>query len=225
MEKYFPRGERTDWIEQQDSRGNYFIRNLSVEEEAKKFLVAEFLRFVHPFNYFLMPKMVGKRKIAHWACFEDCSDMAEYLPFLNFVQEQFTNIYGCDYKEFLDLIMVDVNYFARYHSKILEDINLQISHETNFSLPFPDEVKLKVLREFLKNPNTSFRKLEIDIMKIKSPVRGGGFKSKKIINDFGATIEDKGILAITTSLDSAIKKIKSEELKIFLTQHRNFFED
>ena len=49
--------------------------------------------------------------------------------------------------------------------------------------------------KYLTDPDTSFRKLEIDIMKIESPARGGGFKAKKIVNDMGITADMKGILS------------------------------
>ena len=57
-----------------------------------------------------------------------------------------------------------------------------------------DSLELELAKEYLFNPNTSFRKLEKEIMGIDSPVRGGGFKAKTIINNLGITAEKKGIL-------------------------------
>lgn len=59
--------------------------------------------------------------------------------------------------------------------------------------------------EYLSNPNTSFRKLEKEIMLIDSPARGGGFKSKTIINNLGITAEKKGILSRTSIEDEILK--------------------
>ena len=57
-----------------------------------------------------------------------------------------------------------------------------------------DILELELAKEYLFNPNTSFRKLEKEIMGIDSPNRGGGFKAKTIINNLGITAEKKGIL-------------------------------
>lgn len=53
------------------------------------------------------------------------------------------------------------------------------------------DLELQLAKEFLCNPNTSFRKLEKGIMNIDSPARGGGYKAKTIINGLGLTIEKK----------------------------------
>ena len=58
--------------------------------------------------------------------------------------------------------------------------------------------------EYLNNPHTSFRKLEVKFLGLDSPARGGGFVSKGIINSLGITAEMKGILQFK-SLDFMIK--------------------
>ena len=85
---------------------------MAVGDDAKKYLIAEFLRFVHPFNYFLMPIMIGKNARAVWARLNGRKDAAEYLPLLDFVRNKFAEIYGETYEEFLDLIMVDRKNFS-----------------------------------------------------------------------------------------------------------------
>mgnify|MGYP006873161776 CR=1 FL=1 len=58
IDEKFNFGSETDWKEVTDkSTGeNYYLRqNFPVDDDARKWIVAEFLRFVHPFNYFLLP--------------------------------------------------------------------------------------------------------------------------------------------------------------------------
>ena len=241
VEKYFPRGERTDWSERIDSYGKYFLRDLIVSDEAKNYLVAEFLRFVHPFNYFLMPKMTGKKTQAIWACPEGCKDAAEYTPLLDFVRNKFAEIYGDAYEEFLDLIMVDKENLGVNSLGLLSELTLKILYgvtftkeekqpesnsvkkrATNFSSDFPEEIKLAVLKEYLKNPTTSFRKLEIGIMSIESPVRGGGFKAKNIVNSYGAFDSNKGILS-KYSIEAAAKFV-DDRLRENLLKYKEYLD-
>ena len=90
------------------------------------------------------------------------------------------------------------------------------------SSEFPTEVQLKVLKEYLWNPNTSFRKLEMKIMGIPSPVRGGGFKAKSIVNSFGAYNDNKGMLS-KCLIEDAIK-IVNDSLRETLIQYKDYLE-
>ena len=47
--EYFNIGDRADW----DNPDN--TRKMDINDEAKKVIIAVFLRFVHPINYFLTP--------------------------------------------------------------------------------------------------------------------------------------------------------------------------
>lgn len=96
LDVHFPRGEREDWHAAMDAKTAepYLVRELHVEPEARKYLVAAFLRFVHPFNYILMPK----RSV--------CSvDISGNAALLSYVRCKFRERYGAAYKEFEDLIM------------------------------------------------------------------------------------------------------------------------
>ena len=63
---------------------------------------------------------------------------------------------------------------------------------------------MKMAFEYLNNPHTSFRKLEVKFLELDSPARGGGFVSKGIINSLGVTADMKGILQLK-SLDDLIE--------------------
>lgn len=241
VEKYFPCGERADWSKRTDSNGEYFLRDLAVSDDAKKYLVAEFLRFVHPFNYFLMPKMTGTSPQAIWPCPERLKDAAEYPPLLDFVRNKFIKIYGDVYEEFLNSIMADRENLDARSSKVSGDLSLKILYGVTFtkveeqtaskptrkitpqiSTDFSEDIKLAVLKEYLRNPRTSFRKLEMGIMGIESPVRGGGFKAKAIVNSYGAVNENKGILS-RCSIEETLN-IVNDLLRENLVKHKEFLE-
>lgn len=223
IEAYYPRGLRTDWKLHTDATGTYYLRDFSPIPEARKILVAEYLRFVHPFNYFLTPKSTCSQTPM-------CKDIAEYQPLVDFVREKIAAIYGELYEEYLDLIMVDKSSFA--HSNGQHVINLKYGHNlkssqavssaqptgaSTHSAPHqssialqpvhsastPKKLEIQIVKEYLSNPATSFRKLERQFLGIDSQARGGGFIAKTIVNSYGVTAQDKGLLS-HTSLDIAI---------------------
>lgn len=90
VDVYFPRGERTDWEITVDETGPHFERFLSVQPEAKDYIIAAYLRFVHPFNYFLVPKSSVSSV-----------DVSENPQLISFVENKMREIYGSAYEEFL----------------------------------------------------------------------------------------------------------------------------
>ena len=83
-------------------------QNFSIDDNVRKWIVAEFLRFVHPFNYFLVPN-------------KDCvistllkKDIGEEPLLLNFVSKKIREYYSADkendgekcYTEFLEKILL-----------------------------------------------------------------------------------------------------------------------
>lgn len=80
-----------------------------------------------------------------------------------------------------------------------------------------EDLEMQLALEYLINPNTSFRKLEMGIMHIDSPARGGGFKAKTIINNLGITADKKGVLVLKDAkeeIQSATGLYKETLLKI-----------
>lgn len=93
VDKYYPRGERADWVMVDDETGAHYERFLAVQPEARSYLVAEFLRFVHPFNYFLVPKKNNASL-----------DVSENPYLISFVKTRMREMYGAAYDEFASYI-------------------------------------------------------------------------------------------------------------------------
>ena len=218
LEESFPRGERSDWKLFFDKTGSYYARNFFVKSLAKKFLIAEFLRFVHPFNYFMAPKKNRTNS-------KVCKDISEYKPLIEYVQNKFLEIYGDYYQEYLDLIMFNREdlfvrkgdeYIGLEYGLNISSVSTNKSFGTTVNKATINEDKAKTLTpethikkelyskdfqkamviEYLTNPDSSFRKLEKTFLKIDSKSRGGGFIAKKIINSYGITAAQKGMFTI-----------------------------
>ena len=122
---YYPYGARNDWKMVTDSAGTYYERFLAVKPFSRRYLVAAFLRFVHPFNYFLTPK-------------KSCSDVdvSENPLLISFVRNKMKEMFGTAYDEFLGKIMPPV------HGEVSPsaDTSLHISYALNFSKDKADRV-------------------------------------------------------------------------------------
>jgi hypothetical protein len=103
LDTYFPRGERSDWCLEYDDE-LFYLRRYSVDDDAVKYSKALFLRFVHPFNYFLCPKPKCQTN-------NFCSDIAEYEPLQNYAHDYMLSMYGDKYIEYLNMIFPDNKYF------------------------------------------------------------------------------------------------------------------
>lgn len=194
IKKYFDGGTRKDWQKELDSQGEYYIRHKDMPPDARQFLVAEFLRFVHPFNYFLAPKK---------SCIISavCKDISEFQPVINYIQSKYYDMYGRAYQEFLKIVLAPHKNLPT--SLGAQIINLKFENSPGikkkgdriFAAQGTHKTKIKdMLCEYLNNPNTSFRQLERKYLGINSPNRGGGFVAKKIINSYGIFANMKGIL-------------------------------
>lgn len=222
IQEYFDGGERNDWKWHTDITGSFFLRECKVCPDARKYLVAEYLRFVHPFNYFLTPKK-------NCAISPVSSDIAEYQPLVDFVQAKYAALYGDAYREFLSLVMsekstpvpvcgstiIDLKYRLNSTGAPVSQIKprrvppMQAAQSQNRTVPsspvqLSKELELRIVTEYLVNPQTSFRKLERQFMGIDSPARGGGFAAKNIVNSYGIVAEMKGIL-VNRSIEQLIQ--------------------
>ena len=94
--KYYPIGHSDDYLKQSDR-----IRRMPISYDAKKVIVAKFLRFAHPFNYFLTPTK------KHHICGEPVykKDIGEDPRMISYVRWYLQNTYPKEYKEFLERIM------------------------------------------------------------------------------------------------------------------------
>lgn len=104
LNMYFPIGERTDWKLHSDEFGTYYMRKLhETNPDMKKIAIAHFLRFIHPFNYFICPKKACEVNIM-------CKELAEYQPLLDNMHDYMLQTYGDAYQEYLSYILVDEKY-------------------------------------------------------------------------------------------------------------------
>ena len=211
IDTFFDGGKRDDWKLFRDENEKYYVRDFCVDELSREYIIAEFLRFVHPFNYFLTPK----KNLAQTSV---CKDISEYQPLIKYVQSRFSERYGSAYNEFLNLIKykgiktedifgsevinltygMDIEQVSTKPAVSSEKSTVKVERKKVDNAvvkrtPYKDA---DILIEFLTNPKTSFRKLERDFLYIDSQARGGGFVAKGIVNSHGFTIKDKGQYSI-----------------------------
>lgn len=93
---YYPIGHSKDFLTEPDK-----IRKMKISDEAKKVIVAKFLRFAHPMNYFLTP---GK-KLHSCATKVYMNDIGEDPIMIHYVKQYLKKEYKIEYTEFLNKIM------------------------------------------------------------------------------------------------------------------------
>lgn len=90
--------EESKIIDTSQAEGGYFWNTLSTKDNIdnlKKYFIACFLRQVHPFNFFLVPAPKYQETGIN------STDIGEYAPLLEYMQEQFAEIFKDKYEEFL----------------------------------------------------------------------------------------------------------------------------
>jgi len=80
-----------------------------------------------------------------------------------------------------------------------------------------DEIDFRVIEAYLIN-GWSHRKIQIDILELEAPPRGGGFKAMEILHRYGITAEFKGILR-GQELNKALF-LQSRNIEIYLDRLR-----
>lgn len=101
--QYYPIGHSDDFLKNSNK-----IRRMKISEEAKKVIVAKFLRFAHPLNYFLTP---GK-KLHTCKAKVHMKDIGEDPVMLYRVRQYLKNEYPSEYTEFLERIMWSDDYIG-----------------------------------------------------------------------------------------------------------------
>lgn len=96
-DRYYPIGHSDDFLKQPDR-----IRRMDISDEAKRVIRAKFLRFAHPFNYFLTP--TKKRHVCGQKVYK--KDIGEDPRMIRYIIQQYLEkTYPTEYKEFLSRIM------------------------------------------------------------------------------------------------------------------------
>lgn len=220
--KYFPRGNYDDWTIITDNTGTYYSRFLSVAENALPYLKAIFLRMTCPLNYILTPK----KKLHTTKVKVDKNDIGECVQLQQYAMYQFSKIYGDTYKDFLNRIMIqpDCNFSldsGNHYVGIEYDINLDADtiihpvtkpdadnkkNNPSASIILTDKLKAECIKAYLFD-GLSFRRIEMDVMHIDSPARGGGFKAQTLMRSYNISSEMKGVFS-NYSLEDFYQKMK-----------------
>lgn len=106
--KYFPIGHSNDFLNEHDK-----IRKIKITEEAKKVIVAKFLRFAHPLNYFLTPS----KKLHTCETKVYMNDIGEDPMMIHIVKQYLKEKYPKEYQEFLEKIMWTDKYIGITYGK------------------------------------------------------------------------------------------------------------
>jgi len=95
-DKYYPLGHSNDFLRNKDH-----IRRMFVSDKAKRVIVAKFLRFAHPFNYFLTP--TKKKHFCGVKVYKN--DIGEEPLVIDYVRQYLKKTYPTEYNEFVSKIM------------------------------------------------------------------------------------------------------------------------
>ena len=152
----FPRSINTDWSAiDLDTYGQYHYRKVLLKDatealEVHKFLVAHFLRTVHPINYFLVPNKpnrydkdtgILKTNIYWYDGGVEKDEIGESTELIEYVAEKIKAKYGKIYDEFLSLIYPTCNINPKGQNKSIDatygidiwKIKSTISNKTPFA--------------------------------------------------------------------------------------------
>ena len=132
--KVFPRDNNADWDNiGTDKYGEYHYRQKTFETKkeadiARKFLIAHFIRTVHPINYFLVPNKTNTRDKQtgviktniYWQDDNGIThdEIGEYDELIKYVACKIKDKYGKIYDEFLEMIYPD-RIITSYSNKVI----------------------------------------------------------------------------------------------------------
>ena len=182
---FFPRGERSDWTLKNDALGDFYERDFMVAKDAKKYAIAHFVRFIHPFNYFLSPKKNCETN-------DKCLELAEYQPLLNYAHDFMLKTYGVAYEEFLKVIMVD----AKYHKTCFDVEANCIDIQYGLNVDDAHDSEDRESEEFLLK---EIERLEKRLNELKSSNVQNSHKEDKDIQSEKGDACYKNVVAIKTT--------------------------
>ena len=133
---HFPRGKYSDWT--YDASLGCYARTLDVSPKTRQIIIAHFLRFVNPFNHFLVPKAkytyrskkTGEKitkiynQYFNYINGETKYDIGEFKPLLDYVNERFEkDIYKDEYIEYRKMLLLPEGFFGTVSGD--EEINIE----------------------------------------------------------------------------------------------------
>lgn len=182
--------------------GGFWVRNINglMSEDEKKIAKAQFLRFLDPINYFLVPNNNNS----------SIYKIGENKKVVDYMRKMYFSSYGDTYMDFLNKALVDPNLISQKACVELGSEQIGVSFGLNVaggdrnspSVVFSSYEKACCLKAYLFD-GFSYRRLERDILCIESENRGGGFKAQTMMRDFGLVSAHKGVFNGIT-LDCAI---------------------
>lgn len=193
-ELYFDIGHSNDFLKNDDK-----IRRMIIPDEAKKVIVAKFLRFAHPFNYFLTP--VKK----HHTCSikVNKNDIGEDLLIINYVKQYLQKEYPKEYQEFLSKIMwydhPDNSIIVTGKEYIGIKYGLDIGDSHSLKEKYTEEQKLSIAEYYL-NHDKGMIYIEENILGLFNK---DGWIVMDILHTLGIKGNKKGIL-LKHSIDEEI---------------------
>ena len=225
----FPRGTNSDWkTGAEDEYGYYNYRFVDFEsdqkaEDAKKFLIAHFIRTVHPINYFLVPnkpnrkdKKTGIKKTnIYWYDGDNEKDeIGENNELIAYVEKKIRKKYGDIYEEFLSLIypneikgeglnkIINASYgIGVWKTKIGVSTDRGTeSTKVKREKKYTEQKRLEIAYYFLSH-NTTYKYIDCNVLKCETDRHGG--TSFNILKALGITSLKKNILS-KTDIDSEI---------------------
>ncbi|MBO7061658.1 MAG: hypothetical protein J6W54_11285 [Fibrobacter sp.] len=207
-------GANDAWIE----RDGCFTRNLPdiLTEDQKKIAKAQFLRFVDPINYFLVP---GLGRVSVY-------QIGEKKEIVDFMKKKYSNIFDDDYNDFLAKALGNPADTPQENCENLGAKRIAVSFGNIIQRPPADGNRnagrqnaherrtaynnseiARCLKAYLFD-GLSLRRIEREVLNIVSENRGGGFVAQTMMRSFRLTTDNKGMFR-GLSLDDAI--IRADE--------------
>lgn len=188
--------------------GDYYVRELpnTLSEDQKKIARAQFLRFVDPINYFLVP---GRSN-------SSVGNIGEKDEIVNFMRKKYFDAFDDDYKDFMKKALIKPDEIPQENCEVLGNKRISVSfgnivqplpangreHNRNANQQnvqrnrnqFTNQEQARCLKAYLFD-GLSYRMIEREILHIESKDRGGGFIAQTMIRSFNLTNENKGMFA------------------------------
>lgn len=198
---YYPLGCRDDFLKHSDC-----IRKMYISDEAKKVIVAKFLRLVHPFNYFLTPTTHPKLHVYDPAAAVKMNDIGEDPRMLYYMRNYLKGKYPDIYKEFLKMTLWP------------EDADIVYPDTSNEYIGMEYGPHLKgITTTSTKIPKPVVKKNPVDFDQINNRAYLEGFNVGEIANYILRAIIERGVSngKITKADIEAFKTEKGSKISRF----------
>ena len=216
------------WIE----RDGCFIRDLPnvLNENQKRIAKAQFLRFVDPINYFLVP---GQGRVSE-------HQIGEKKEIVDFMKKKYSDIFGDDYNDFLAKALGNPAETPQENCENLGSKQIAVSFGNVIQQPPADGNRnarrqnaherraaynnseiARCLKAYLFD-GLSFRRIEREVLNIVSENRGGGFVAQTMMRSFRLTTDNKGMFRGLSLNDAIIRADERlEEVLGFIKENNN----